>query len=355
MKQIRLSYLFLTITLVTVLTSCHKDKVVSPNATPAGALAGLYILNQGFNGPNSTLTYYDFTTKALIPDQFSVVNGQGLGNNANDIEIYGSKMYITVDKSGIVDVVDPKTAKLIKQVIFQNPDLSSMEPRSIAFYKGSAYVTLYSGNVAVMDTATFTVSKYIPVGRDPEQLVVANNKLYVANSGGLDFPNYDNTVSIIDLSSLTVTKTLTVVINPQIITADANGNVYVISSGNYGSIPSNLAIIDDNADLIKSQSNFDATAFTVQGDNAYFITSAGNVGVYSTKTQTITASNFITDGTKITSPYTLTANAITGEVFVTDAVDYTSNGLLYAFDKTGKKEYSFTVGINPGKIALLNK
>ena len=51
----------------------------------------------------------------------------------------------------------------------------------------------------------------------------------------------------------------------------------------------------------------------------------------------------------------LTVDSITGEVFIADAKDYSSNGTLYAFDKTGKKEYSVTVGINPGKMALLKE
>ena len=51
----------------------------------------------------------------------------------------------------------------------------------------------------------------------------------------------------------------------------------------------------------------------------------------------------------------LTVDSITGEVFIADAKDYSSNGTLYAFDKTGKKEYSIVTGINPGKITLVNK
>ena len=230
------------------------------------------------------------------------------------------------------------------------------EPRDIVFNKGNAYITSYDGTVAVMDTASLTISKYITVGRNPEQLVVANGKIYVANSGGLDYPNYDKTVSVIDIATAAVTKTLTVVENPQVITADAYGNVYVLSAGDYGyTIGSSLAIIDDNTDVVKSQANFDASSFTVQGDNGYFITNEGVVGVYNVKTQAISQTNFITDGTAIKTPFALAADATTGEVFVTDAKDYASNGQVFAFDKTGKQEYAITVGISPGRIALLKQ
>jgi YVTN family beta-propeller protein len=351
MKNLKSNILLATAAVSLTLASCHKEKKITPVATPV--TDGLYVLNQGvFNDNNSTLLFYDYTSKQVTPDIFSSVNGRGLGDTGNDIEIYGSKMYIVVNVSSTIEVVDTKSAKSIKQIKLFNGS-AGREPRDIVFYKSNAYVTSYDGTVAVIDTAALAVSQYIQVGRNPEQLTVANGKLYVANSGGLDYPNYDKTVSVIDLGSLTVTKTLTVVVNPQNVVADNYGNVYVLSAGDYASIQPSLAIIDDNTDAIKSQSNFDGSNMAIQGDNIYFITAAGKIEIYNAKTQSVSNPDFITDGTVITTPYSVAADGTTGEVFVTDAKDYSSNGTLYAFDKAGKKEYSVTVGINPGKIALL--
>jgi hypothetical protein len=351
MKNLKLSTLFATAALSVILASCHKDTKVVPVNTPA--TDGLYVLNQGiFNDNNSTLSFYNYSSKQVTTDIFSSVNGRGLGDTGNDIEIYGSKMYIVVNVSSTLEVVDAKTGKSIKQIKLFN-GATARQPRDVVFYKNNAFITSYDGTVAVMDTTALAVSQYIPVGRNPEELTVANGKLYVANSGGLDYPNYDNTVSVINLSTLTVTKTLTVVVNPQNVVADNYGNVYVLSAGDYASIPSSLAIIDDNADVVKSQTNFDGSNMAIQGDNIYFITSAGKIEIYNAKTQSVSNTSFITDGTVITTPYYVTADAGTGEVFVTDAKDYSSNGTLFAFDQTGKKEYSVTVGINPGRIALL--
>jgi YVTN family beta-propeller protein len=353
MKNLKSKILVATTALSLTLAACHKEKKVTPVTAPV--TDGLYVLNQGiFNDNNSTLSFYDYTSKQVTPDIFSSANGRGLGDTGNDIEIYGSKMYIVVNVSSTIEVVDAKTAKSIKQIKMFN-GTTARQPRDIVFYKNNAYITSYDGTVAVMDTAGLSVSQYITVGRNPEQLAVANGKLYVANSGGLDYPNYDKTVSVIDLGTLTVTKTLTVVANPQNVVADNYGNVYVLSAGDYASIPSSLAIIDDNADAVKSQTNFDGSNMAIQGDNIYFITSAGKIEVYNAKTQGVSNPNFIADGTAITAPYCVNADGATGEVFVTDAKDYSSNGTLFAFDKNGKKEYSVTVGINPGRIALLKK
>lgn len=342
--------LFLILALSLVLAACHKDKN-SPQPSPPSN--GLYVLNQGlFNDNNSTLSFYNYTSKQVTPDIFKLVNARGLGDTGNDIEIYGSKMYIVVNVSSTLEIVDAKTAKSIKQIKLFN-DTTGREPRDVAFYKGNAYVTSYDGTVAVIDTATLGVSKYITVGANPEQLAVANGKAYVANSGGLSFPVYNNTISVIDLASGTVTKTLTVTVNPQYVAADAYGNVYVLSAGNYNDIGSSLAVIDDNTDLVKSQTIFDGANMVIGGDNLYFITSANKISVYNVKSQSVTNSSFITDGTSITTPYALAVDNSTGELFVTDAKDYKSNGEVFAFDKTGKKEYSITVGVNPGRIAIL--
>lgn len=353
MKRLKLIALATITGLSFILASCHKDKKVVPVSPPV--TNGLYVLNQGlFNNNNSTLSFYDYTSKQVTPDLFASVNNRGLGDTGNDIEVYGSKMYIVVNVSSTIEVVDAKTARSIKQIKLFN-GTTGRQPRDVAFYKNNAYITSYDGTVAVIDTSALTVNQYITVGRNPEQLAVANGKLYVANSGGLGYPNFDNTVSVINLATLTVTKTLTVAANPQNVAADAYGNVYVSSAGDYSTVKPSLAVIDDVADAVKTQNNFDGSSMVIQGDNLYFITSTGKIIVYSVKSQTVTNANFISDGTVITTPYSIAVDSTTGEVFVTDAKNYSSNGTLFAFDKTGKKEYSVTVGINPGKVAFLRK
>lgn len=370
MKKLKLNCIFAGLAILTALASCRKSNV-TPNTGGQNVAYqdGLYILNQGsgFSSFNSTLTFYNFAQKALIPDQYSVANKTRIGGVGNDVEIYGSKMYIVATISSVVDVVDPKTTKLIKQdsiiahnYVIQPPLYSHLrEPRSIAFYKGNAFITSFDGTVAVMDTTTLTITKYITVGRYPEGLAVANNKLYVANSGG----GLDSTVSVVDLNTLTEIKKIKVIPYPERIAADNYGNVYVMSVMDYGNdyqpvTYGGMTIIDNKTDLVKSQppinAGFDISA-TIQGDSLYYSTLDNKIAIYNTKTQTAASDSFIKDGTKITKPYAITISPVTGEVFVTDAKDYLSNGVLYAFDKTGKLEYTLPTGINPGRILLLNK
>jgi DNA-binding beta-propeller fold protein YncE len=353
MKQIKLNYFFIALAFTAILASCHKDKQIQKSDTPTAQRAGIYILNQGgFGNNNSTLTYYDYTTKQLTPDIFSKANADSvLGDVGNDVGIYGSKMYIVVNNSNKLDVVNAKTSKLIKEI-------SIHQCRSVVFYKNNAFVTSYDGNVAVIDTTSLSITKHITVGRDPEQMAIVGSKLYIANSGGLDFGNPDTTVSVVDLTTLKETKKIPVIADPVSISADAYGHVYVLSLGDFNTIAGGLTVINDNTDVVLSKPAA-SVGFNVpmaaQGDYVYYATADNKIAMFNAKTQTLLRANFITDGTTITTPFGVAVDGTTGEVFITDATDYTSNGILYAFDKTGKKEYQLTVGICPGKIAFLNK
>lgn len=358
MKQFRLSSLFCTLALVAFLASCREDKV-NPDTEPepVAERKGIYVLAEGsWNGNNSTLTYYNYENKALIADKFTSENGRGLGDTANDIVVYGSKMYIVVNVSSTIEVVNAQTAKSVKQIEMKN-DGVGRQPRHIVFDKGKGYISNFDGTVAVLDTATLTIEKYIAVGRNPEQLTIANGKLYVANSGGLEYlsGNYDKTVSVINLTTLTEISKINVVMNPQIVATDQYGDVYVLSTGNYNDVGPALSIIDSKTDVVKSSTDFTGGDFAIKGDTAYIPDYSGNVKLFNVKTETLISANFISDGTTIESIGAVTVDDLTGEVFVSDSKDYSSNGTVTCFNKSGVKQYSITAGINPNKVVFINK
>ncbi len=205
-----------------------------------GAIIGddMYILCEGLWGyNNSVLTKFNLNDYTVVRDYFKQQNGVGLGDTANDMCVYGNKIYIAVATDKIIWVMD-KDARVIEKLETEG------QPRYLATAGGKVYATYYNGEVARIDTAKLEVEATVPVGRNPEQLCVADNKLFVANSGGADYPNYDNTVSVIDIPSFTEIRKIEVATNPaNILTAD-NGFVYLVSLGNYGDVPNTLQCIN---------------------------------------------------------------------------------------------------------------
>lgn len=354
MKKIKCCVLVLT---VAVLASCKKD--AAPPAVPQ-VTTGLYVLSEGsFNQNNTTLTYYNLGTGTATTDFFANTNGSKLGDTGNDLLIYGGKIYIVMNVSSYVEVADALTAKEVKKIDFKTAGGAPRQPRFAAAYKNKVLVSSYDGTVAVIDTASLTIDKFIPVGSNPEQVAVYGNNLYVANSGGLS-PVYDSTVSVIDLTSFTETRKITVGLNPSSITADDAGNIYVGCTGDYGAISPKLVKVNTGTGAIVASA--DTAVAKIRFYNGLLYATGGYLGAPFVRTLSTTdfkqtGANFVTDGTVIKTPYGLTVDNATGDVYITDAVDYISSGQVFCFDKTGKKKFSFSVspGLNPNTVAIIRQ
>ena len=339
-------------------TACDDtDKIVDPTEVPPSQTNKLMILCEGsFNGNNSTLAYYDLSTKNIDKDFFNTVNGRGLGDTANDILKYDSKIYIVVNVSGSIEVLDAKSGRSIKNIDMKTSTGESKQPRYAAAYGGKVYVTSYDDTVTRIDTATLAIDGSVKVGRDPEGICIKNNKIYVANSGGLDYAtgNYDTTVSIIGLQNFTVEKTIEVGTNPYQVFADSEGDVYVTTRGNYVDIAPAFKKISPNYE-VTAINNVQVSEFTIVNDKAYILYNEWGkpsvVKVFDCQTEKVVTENFIVDKTLNVNGYKIAADAY---VYVT-TTDYITSGNVFCFDKTGKLKFKLeSVGMNPNKVIFLN-
>ncbi len=227
-------------------------------------------------------------------------------------------------------------------------------PRYFAALNGKVYVTLFDGYLACIDTTSMSIVKQAKVGRNPEGVVAANNKLYVANSGGMDFNTevgYDKTVSVINANNFSV-QSLEVAINPAILAADSKGDVYLISKGNYGDVPATLQRIDAQTQEITVINEVSgATYMKMHNDKLYIICSQydsnwnqiANCIVYDAVSEKVVADKFITDGTDINAAYSISI----GNVYV-GMSDFQNTGDMYIFSPQGKLIKQFdTKGLNP--------
>lgn len=339
-------------------TGCSEDEKnpVSPSVS-----TGAYVLNEGLMGlNNTTLTYYDFETETPFTDFFAEHNDRGMGDTGNDLKAYGSKLYAVINVSSQLEVIDSRTGTSVKKIAMVDEEDVPRQPRYIAFHNGYAYVCSFDGTVGRFDTTTLTFDKFIKVGRQPDGICVANDKIYVSNSGGLDYPNYDNTVSIINTTTFLETKKIIVGINPYTIQADAEGDVYVISRGNYDDVPYSFQRIDADTEEVTTFEGVQALNFTVHGNRAYlydynYATAAASFVVINLSTETVITEDFITDETEIETPYGIDVDPATGDVYITDALNFTVTGDVYCFSKEGKLRFKFEAGLNPNNVVFVTQ
>lgn len=349
--------------LLMMLVSCDdmQDKTPGDNELPGGAETHrIYILSEGlFNMNNSSLAMYNSHTGKLEKDIFLAKNKRGLGDTANDMAIYGSKLYVVVNVSSQIEVIDAASGLSLKRIPVFDEHQIARQPRYITFYESKAYVSCFDGTVIRIDTTSLTIDAVVKVGRNPDGIAISNGKIYVSNSGGLNFPDYDNTVSVIDIQTFTELKKITVGVNPSIIHADSAGDVYVVSRGNYGADGYIFQRISSQTDAHeKTFEGLKVLNFTIHNDTAYLYHhdfSGGNpqVKMFDCKTETIIREQFINDGTLLQTPYGINVNPYNGDVYLTDARSYVMWGHVLCFDKQGKLKYKINeVGLNPNKMVF---
>ncbi len=360
------------------LAACREPEETLPSTQTgvgsgeAGEITGFFLLNEGNMGSNKcTLDYYDYATGIYVKNIYAERNPgvvQELGDVGNDLQIYGTRLYAVVNCSNLVEVMDVATARHIGSVSIPNC-------RYITFKDQYAYVSSYAGPVEIdpnsrrgyvakVDTTTLQVVDSCTVGYQPEEMVIVGNKLYVANSGGYRVPDYDHTVSVIDLTSFKEIKTIDVAPNLHRLELDAYGNLWVSSRGDYYDIQPMVFVINTEADFVMDQLDLLACSdMTLCGDSLYVYSNAWNYftqtsdvnyAIVDVKTRQVLTRHFITDGTdmQFQNPYGIAVNPNTREIFVTDARDYIIPGKVYCYSPEGRLKWSANTGDIPSRIVF---
>lgn len=364
-------------------TSCREESIIFPPepnhvtdpAEKFSEIEGFYLLNEGNMGSNkSTLDRFDYSTGIYTRNIYGEANPdvpKELGDVGNDLKIYGSRLYAVINCSNKIEVMDAKTTRRIGQIEIPNC-------RFIQFHGKYAYVTSYAGPVEIrpdysqkgyvakVDTATLQVVDKCIVGYQPDELAITGGKIYVANSGGYMVPNYENTLSVIDLDSFVEEKRVEVALNLFRVRPDSKGRLWVSSRGDYYDNHSKLYCFNPKTEQIEKEFDVPVSAMDIVGDSIYIVSTSwsyqtmdNNVtnAIIDTRLMEKVCDNFITDGTEksIKIPYGVKANPLTKEVFVTDAGNYVNPGWLMCYSPEGIQKWKVRTGDIPAHFAFFGK
>lgn len=383
----RFALLVFSVAALAVAAGCQKDETTSRDADLAGVnvavgekglFAKLFVLNEGnFQKNNSTLDFFRFSDGNYVSDAFGSMNPavvQGIGDTGNDLALNEGKLWLVMNGSGYVHVLDAFDETLIASIAV--PD-----PRYIAFDKSYAYVTSYAGaiyggdevkgKVYRISLSTYKVDGEVEVGCQPEGVAVSGNKLYVANSGGYNYI-HENTVSVIDLSSFKVSSSVTTASNLHYMASDGQGAVYVSSygestwsqdaDGNWiQSMSEPMGLYKISGASSSQVKDVHVSCMTMCSDG--YIYAIGNAeeltGGYSNmlykvsvKDGSVTSKAISgTDAAKVGNPYGICVAPGTGDIYIADA-DYTGPGKVWCFTKDLKEKWSAVAGMLPAHMVL---
>ena len=193
--------------------------------------AGIGPTGVGVN-PSTNLVYItnnlDNTVSVIDGTNNSVVNTISVGSGPWTVGVNPTtnKIYV-IDHQDGVDIIDGTTNGLISKISTIHPNSVGVNPTT-----NMIYVTNFNDNsVSVIDGTTNSVTDTIAVGSGPWSVGVnpTTNKVYVANIN-------DNSVSVIDGTTNSVTDTIAVGSNPNSVGVNPTTNKIYVSSTNDNSV-----------------------------------------------------------------------------------------------------------------------
>ena len=355
MKNIRIK-LFAIIALA-LLAGCSKVGNEDRNETKDG---GYFVLNSGnINVNNSNISVFNVNNKELTLNAFYQSNEKYLGDLGQDILVAGDEIYISVSNSRRIFVTDSQL-KIKKEITFGMGGNDAFQPRYLCSYQGKIYVTYYEGYLGRIDPAEDYKVECTKVGEYPEGLDCCSGKAYVANSGGMNYPDYDKTLSVVDLGTFKETAKIQVNTNPEFVKDNDQGSlIFVSSKGNYADIPGMLQVVSTSDNTVKDL-GFNNLIWMAKGPgNKIYLLSGGydqNWNPLPGKVSTLDASQpsaaakeFVKDGVDFPMAYSLSVTN-DGYVFVGSS-DYVNNGDVHVIGPDGKYVCKFdSNGLNPIKV-----
>lgn len=371
MKQLKLAALALLSTLAFAACSDDDDNnlIIDPVDIP---VSSVYVINQGnaYGGVDGTIDRlginYSYTAApdtTYTSDVFNTVNGQSLGSTPENAIVYGSHLYVPMNAENLVWVLNAKTLKIEKQI-------TTTAPMWVAATDGKVFVSNYAedGTVSVIDTTSLSITSTVAVGSYPEQMCTANGRVYVSVSDGMNYSNnYVNgkRVAVINASTCAKEKDITVGLNPGPIAADTQGNIFVVSRGDYAATPATVQKIDASTDAVTDIC--EGSLIATYGNVLYVVNSVTDWSDWMNPTATLTLSSYTTttgakrgdsflDSANLPAyPTAIAIEPLTGDFYITSDQSpsgYSIQGYLYVYKNDGQLRHRYDVGIHPYAVAF---
>jgi len=377
--------------MLTCCIGCTKDETQpepEPQPEPVEIHEKLILLNEGnWQSDNGQLSYIhdgEITNK-----WFQSVNGIKLGDTPQDIvQINDTLLAISVNWSNIIQYIRPDGT-----LVAQTENVPNCRSLCVDDDSAYLYVTSYAhltalgeeyekGYVAKIDIRSFNVVSTCEVGYEPEGIAFYKGKLFIANTGGYAFSeghDYENTVSVMDASSMTLLRNISV--------EDSEGNrmvnlygkmsqvgpyLCINSAGDYISAAPATVIFNCENETYKVYPFPSTYNTSIKGGMFFIVGTSFSYLTYESEYYVCTINPYdesvtdgyilpdgsvckdiVTDIMGLTAPYCVYQNPYSGHLYVTDALSYSSAGAVYEYDSKGIKISTMKSYINPGHMIAI--
>jgi len=307
----------------------------------------VFICNEGnFQFNNATLSVYDPQSGNVIEDVYkSNNNNQSIGDICQSLYIHNHKIYIVINNSGKVVALDPSTFQKTGQI----SGLTS--PRYfLPVSNNTAYVSdLYANSISIVDLNSMTKTGSIACPGWTEEMVQSFGKVFVCNLK-------KDYVYVIQSSTNQITDSILVGYGSTSIVKDKNEKIWVACTGDSlrNALPRLVCFNPINHQIEKSFafSSYSQSPSQLKingtGDELYFLNK--NVFKLNINANSLPQQPFINAGNKLF--YALGIHPGDGSIYVSDAIDYVQRGKVLIYTNSGNLQTTITAGIIPGNIVF---
>lgn len=343
--------------------SCKEDEKEKTDPDHPTYTEGVFILTQGnyYNKIEGGLNYLDYSTGVLSERVFRSVNGRNLGDTPQCGIVYGSKIYLGVEFSNTIEIIDLMTFKSIKQISLASQP--GQQPRSMVAKDGKVYISMFTGYVSRLDTLSMTIDANVKVGPNPDCIAIHGNNILVPNSDGMSWntTGYGKTASVVDIAGFKEVKTFEVPLNPE--TFYSNGkDLFLLSKGNYEDIESAIYRVDPASYTYEKLAPATMAAIT---DDTLYVINAPNASSKTFKKynlSTKTFSDMLQDSSDIIFPSGIAVDKFSGKILIASMYlsqwgygDNDAPSFLMVYDINGKTLNKFDLTPGPADIFFRSK
>lgn len=290
------------------------------------------------------MSFYSYDSLKIFNDIFINANGRPLGDVPNSLAISGERIYIIVNNSGKVEVVDINTLESVKTI------KGLIAPRNISIVSSTkAYVSsIYSDSLTILDLSDNSISGYINIRRSSEAIAVIRNKAFVSNwVGGTE-------VMVIDTEKDKVVDSVAVAMEPESMVIDRNKILWVLCNGGWKReyyaelVAVNTSTNDIERRLVFPSKQASPSCLQIDGDGSTLYYLENGVHKIKIDAGSFSAVPFIQQSGRYF--YKMGINPVNGDILVTDAVDYQQKGHLLIYKSAGNLVSDQLADIIPGMI-----
>lgn len=326
------------------LQSCEDQVIGPPLVAPLGDERVAILCEGNFQWGNAKLDVIstDSAGTTIWNNAFESVNGKPIGDVLQSGLVAGNNLFLSVNNSGKVLAVDPKTFKQTKS------NLTLKSPRNLLLVNGQLWVSdLYANKISVLDTATLKTMKEISVSSWTENMVLWGDRVAVAA--------YKGEVLLINPSNYTVDRSLAVDSGALYLAVDASNQLWVGCSLNDKASLTAFSVGQiDIMEVAKWSMTGDVGSIQTSRNKAALFVSRKNKVYYFNADAQSEANMSVLYDPQLKQLYGYYYDVLSNVMYFADAKDYVSNGtvLRVPLDDPSKK-IVLNTGVNPSGFVRL--